>query len=217
MMKLHGYAVSNYTNKIKLILLEKNVEFEEVRSKPERDAEFLKVSVTGKIPALETEKGPMVESQAIAEYLEEVYPEPALLPGDAFEKAWVRQISAVVELFIDQISRKVYVPNTWGREWDKSILPQVTEDLKFYMNALDKLVEPGPYLTGDRMTLADISAFVTLPIVHEIVLPHLEENVFDKITWYDDFMKQMLSVPSAAKVERDRQRMMKILRRKGMK
>jgi glutathione S-transferase len=91
MLTLHGFALSNYCNKVKLALLEKGLAFEEqyvgVKEKVEA---LLAASPLGKIPYLTTERGCLCESQAILEYLESAHPQPPLLPADPFEAAKVR-------------------------------------------------------------------------------------------------------------------------------
>lgn len=57
MLKLHGFAVSNYYNMVKLALLEKGLPFEEVLFVPNQTQQALAISPRGKVPVLETEHG----------------------------------------------------------------------------------------------------------------------------------------------------------------
>ena len=57
MLKLGGFAVSNYYNKIKLVLLEKRIPFEEQLVYPWERAQFLALSPMGKIPFINTVHG----------------------------------------------------------------------------------------------------------------------------------------------------------------
>lgn len=75
MINLCGFAVSNYYNKIKLIMLEKGIDFTEEEVFPSQDEALLIRSPLGKIPFIETEHGCLSESQVILEYLEDAYPE----------------------------------------------------------------------------------------------------------------------------------------------
>ncbi|GAB3099602.1 hypothetical protein GCM10027081_25450 [Cupriavidus yeoncheonensis] len=73
MLKLCGFAASNYYNKVKLALLEKNVPFEEVLAWiGETD---LAATPAGKVPYMITESGSLCESEVINEYLEAAYPQ----------------------------------------------------------------------------------------------------------------------------------------------
>ena len=71
MLYLHGRPRSNYYNAVKVILLEKGIEFEEVLEPAPATEAFLKISPMSKVPALVTEYGPITETIAIIEYLEE--------------------------------------------------------------------------------------------------------------------------------------------------
>ena len=110
MLKLCGFAVSNYYNKVKLSLLEKGIPFEEELVYPSQKEEFRKDSPMGKVPFLRTEHGVLTESQVLTEYIEDLYPEPALYPKDAFERARIRELIEHIELHLElpaDISAKV--------------------------------------------------------------------------------------------------------------
>ena len=99
MLKLCGFSASNYYNKVKLALLEKEIPFEEVEvwtNEVDRA-----VSPMGKVPYLLTERGPLSESAAMLDYIEQQYPAKPLYPSDPFEAAKVRRVEygsyAVVE------------------------------------------------------------------------------------------------------------------------
>ena len=71
MLKLGGFAVSNYYNKVKVALLEKGVPFEEAFCMTSQDEEYRKRSPMGKVPYLEVDGQFLCESQVICEYLED--------------------------------------------------------------------------------------------------------------------------------------------------
>ena len=98
MLKLHGFAISNYYNIVKHAMMIKGIAFEEVFAPPSQEPEMLANSPMGKVPFLETESGILTEASVILEYLEEAYPEVPLYPADAFERARVKQIIKTIEL-----------------------------------------------------------------------------------------------------------------------
>lgn len=77
MLKLRGFPVSNYYNKVKLALLEKGVTFAEEQVNTGQEA-MAAGSPAGKVSFLKTPQGVLCESQAIVEYLEETHPQPPL-------------------------------------------------------------------------------------------------------------------------------------------
>jgi len=90
MLKLGGFAVSNYYNKVKVALLEKGVPFEEELRMTSQETEMLRRSPMGKVPYLDIDGQHLCESQVICEYLEEQYPQTPLYPKDALARARVR-------------------------------------------------------------------------------------------------------------------------------
>ncbi|MCX7171690.1 MAG: glutathione S-transferase N-terminal domain-containing protein, partial [Proteobacteria bacterium] len=90
MLKLCGFSVSNYYNKVKLALLEKAIPFEEEVVYPSQDEAVKKDSPMGKVPFMRTEHGVLTESQVLVEYLEDAYRERPLYPADAFARAKCR-------------------------------------------------------------------------------------------------------------------------------
>ena len=87
MLKLHGSAVSNYYNKVKLALLEKGIPFEEVHcGTKSTDAAVLAASPLAKIPFLTTPQGSLCESQVILDWLEVTPEEERHLKDDRLRR-----------------------------------------------------------------------------------------------------------------------------------
>ena len=92
MLKLCGFTASNYHNKVKFALLEKNIPFEEVIVWPSKEAEHLARSPMGKLPFIDIDGQTITESQVIIDYLEDAYPTTPLYPRDPIAKAHVREL-----------------------------------------------------------------------------------------------------------------------------
>ena len=109
MLRLHGFAFSNYHSLVKVVLLEKCVDFEEVSSYPPADDSYRAKNPTGKFPCLELEDGSFLgESRVILNYLEEAYPSVALLPSDPLERARARELMDVIDLYLELPARRLY-------------------------------------------------------------------------------------------------------------
>ena len=109
MLKLCGFRVSNYHNKVRIVLLEKGIAFEEDATlAPKQTDEYLARSPMGKAPFLELDDGRRLsESQVICEYLEDAYPDRPLLPKDPFERAKVRELVTYMELHMELLARRL--------------------------------------------------------------------------------------------------------------
>ncbi len=165
MIRIHGFAVSNYYNKVKLALLEKGLEFEEVDNRATKDEATLALSPLGKIPFIETAQGPLCESQVIIEYLEDLRPEPALLPADAWQRAKLRELVAFLETHVELTARRLYAQAFFGGKVSDEVIATTRVDLERAIAAFSKLARFGPYLAGEQFSFADCAGLVHLPVV----------------------------------------------------
>lgn len=167
MITLHGSPISNYYNKVKLALLEKGVPFEEklVDLKDKSEA-VLGASPLGKIPYLTTPQGSLCESQVILEWLEAVHPEPPLLPRDPFAAAKVRELATFIDWQLEMAVRQLYGVAFFGAPpLSESNQARIRREVEQKIAGLKRLLKLSPYAAGDSFTLADCSAFNTLPLV----------------------------------------------------
>jgi glutathione S-transferase len=165
MITLCGFALSNYYNKVKMVLLEKGLPFEERYVATGGGEDVLQHSPMGKIPFLLTEQGALSESQAIVNYLEEIAPQPALQPADPWQRAKVQELCTYVELHIELVVRDLYPQAFFGGTVSESTQARVRRQLsERSLPAFRRLAKFSPYLAGDTFTLADVSAYVSLPL-----------------------------------------------------
>ncbi len=160
MINLCGFAVSNYYNKTKLVLLEKEIAFTEEEVFPSQTEALLNRSPLGKIPFIETEYGCLSESQVILEYLEETYPEIALYPADSFERAKCRELIQHLELNVELHARRLYKEALFGGTVSDEVKAEVKERLDIGLKGLARLAKFSPYIAGDSYTAADCVAWL---------------------------------------------------------
>lgn len=164
MIKLYGFPLSNYHNKVKLVLLEKGLAFEEVAVRPGAACTADGKSPMGKVPFIETEQGFLCESQVIVDYLEARHPQPALMPADAWQAAKVREIITFCELHVELCARQLYKQAFFGGTMAAEEIERVRGQLAKNLSAFKVLAQFSPYAAGDSFTLADCSAYITLPL-----------------------------------------------------
>ena len=166
MITLCGFALSNYYNKVKLVLLEKGINFEEELVHPRSiDDAARAASPLGKVPFIRTSQGSLCESQVIVEYLEALQPTPALLPADAFEAAKVLELQTFIDLHLELTARELYGLAFFGGTLSEAHQARVREKLVRHIAGFKTLARFAPYVAGAQFTLADCSAWVSLPIV----------------------------------------------------
>ncbi len=100
MIRLHGYWRSTASYRVRIALNLKDVDYEQathdLRTGAHGADAYREIAPQGLVPALETDGGTFTQSTAIMEWLEEVYPDPPLLPADPPGRAQVRAMVALV-------------------------------------------------------------------------------------------------------------------------
>lgn len=203
MLKLCGFAASNYYNKVKLVLLEKNVPFEECVTLATPKAEILAKSPLGKVPYLETEDGTLAESQVLVNYIEARYPQPALLPADPFGAAKVQELIMFMELHLELVVRELYGAAFFGGTVSDSTKERVRKQLAKNIPALAQLMKFSPYIAGDEFTLADCVAVCHLPLAMSATKKIYGEDLLASLP-VKDYLKRMGERPTVAKINADR-------------
>lgn len=157
MLKLYGFAASNYFNMVKLALLEKGIAYEVVPFHGCQNPAILAVSPRGKVPALETEQGFLSETDAILDYLEETQCGPALLPRDPFARAQVRAMAKEIELYIELPARLCYAEVIFGgRPTPEALKRKAERDMIKGFSTLSRRAKFAPYVMGEQFTVADL-------------------------------------------------------------
>lgn len=156
MLKLYGFAVSNYYNMVKLALLEKGVPFEEVPFFAQQTPEALAISPRGKVPVLGVEQGFVNETSVILEYIEQTQPGPKLLPVDPFERAHVLALAKEIELYIELPARACYPQAFFGMPVPDAIKEKAKAELLQGIASLARHGKFAPYVAGESLSIADI-------------------------------------------------------------
>lgn len=188
-LRLHGHPVSNYFNAVRGALIEKGVAFEVVVEGARQDDAFLARSAMGKIPYLETPHGCIAETVAILDYLEEAGGGIALLPGDPFARAKVRQVVNIVQVYVEAPLRTLFPGVFMGSSNAPGTIAAARLVLDRAMRALGHLAEPNPFLLGETLTIADLFAFYTFDIGERVARFSWDSSLLDQVPglrgWFD--------------------------------
>ncbi len=205
-LKLCGFSLSNYYCKLKLQLLEKGVPFEEeVVWAGNTHPKLMGRSPMGKVPFIETENGALSESFAIAEYIEQRWPDPPMLPSDPFAAAKVRELILYLELHIELVARELYREAFFGGQASEETKDRVRQLLPKGVAGFARLASFSPYVAGDRIGLADFAAAIHLPLAASACRKVLGEDlVTPALPQLEAYMALMLARPSMQKVNADR-------------
>jgi glutathione S-transferase len=151
--------VCPFAQRSRMALLEKGVDFDlteiDLRNKPDW---FLKVSPYGKVPVLRHDGNVVYESAVINEYIEEVFPDPPLMPRDPARRAQAR-------IWIDHCNTR-FVPTFYklllAQDADRrdELRDKLEAELRFMeRHGLDKMSGDGPFWMGANVSLVDLTYY----------------------------------------------------------
>ncbi len=170
-MKLYDNIHANAPIRVRIVLLLKNIPFERIpvgfssernRTNP---TSYDALNPQGMVPVLADENFVIWQSLAIAEYLDELFPTPPLLPADSRGKAHVRSLALMIACDAQPLAnfrvrefliREFGLPDAemlrWVRHW-------LAESLTDYETAIVRHSTPGRFSYGNSPTLADVYLF----------------------------------------------------------
>lgn len=216
MIKLAGFALSNYYNKVKLVMLEKGIPFEEVLVWTNKSAELLEKSPLGKIPYIDTEQGALCESQVIVDYLEQCYPQIPLLPADPFSASKLKELITVIELHLELVARELYAEAFFGGKATEETKTRTYKLLKRNVTAFARLAKFSPYVGGTEFSLADCAALVHLPLIAIASKSVLGEDVLAGLP-VRDYLALLAQRPHVQRVNADRKANQELMAKQGTK
>lgn len=166
-LELFTYCKSSATYRVRIALNYKGIDYEPHYVDLLKDGgdnfklEYLDINPQGLIPTLIHNGQAIHQSVAILEFLEETFPEPALLPEDPHDRAYCRAIAQMIACEIHPLNNLrvlAYIENELGHkpeeklQWYRHWLAEGFNAIESY---LVKHRKHGPYCLGDTPTIAD--------------------------------------------------------------
>src|ERR1700678_2102948 len=166
MRVLYHLPLSAFSRKVRLVLSERRLPFELKLEKPwERRPEYLEMNPAGTVPTLVEENGLAIpDSNVICEYLEEAYPDGALMGRTLAERVEVRRLIAWFDgRFSLEVTRNLvgekYIKRLAARgQPDVAAIRAGYANLKVHLGYLGWLAETRKWLAGNTLSLADFAA-----------------------------------------------------------
>jgi maleylacetoacetate isomerase len=200
-LRLYSYWRSSAAYRVRIALNLKGLAFETVAKHllrdggEQRQAGYLELNPQGLIPALEDDGFVVSQSLAICEYLEERYPTPPLLPADAHARATVRAMTLAVACDIHPLNNlrvMEYVRDKFnadpGGDWYRTWIQRG-------FAACEAYASDGPYVVGDKVTLADA---LLVPQMYNARRFKVPLEAFPKLTRIVDNCNELLAFRDAA-------------------
>jgi maleylacetoacetate isomerase len=205
-MILYGFPMSSASYRVRIALALKGIEVttvtKQLRRGEQRAKDFLEINPQGFVPVLSLDDGQALpQSLAIIEYLDEVYPQPPLLPAAPIERARVRALSLLIACDIHPLNNLRVLQylegslgeaqsarDTWYRHWIEAGFEALEE-------ALGRDPARGRFCYGDAPSLADVCL---VPQVFNARRYSVDLVPFPRIVAIDAACREIAAFASAA-------------------
>ena len=218
MLTLYSAPQSTCSQKVRLALAEKGLDYETRHVALDRSENladwYLALNPNGVVPTLVHDGVVVIDSSVITEYLEDVFPSPALRPAApgplAHMRAWRAFIDEVPTPAIRPPSFNAFLvqrfaaldPATFeaaacarplrkhfyrrmGRDgFDAEAIAEALDELRLTLDRMDRALADGPWVCGEMFTLADISLTPTIVRMEDLELAHLWADLPRVADWY---------------------------------
>ena len=155
MIKLYSIPPSLYSAKTRLVLRAKGLEWTDVLPPGGYGSdEYKQIVPAGTLPAIDHDGFVLTESEAINEYLNEVWPDPAMLPADPRHRAQARALSRFHDTRLEPALRAIF-PHVAPERRDLAFVKTQTQLLEERLAQLARIITPSPLLFGEQLSLAD--------------------------------------------------------------
>lgn len=189
-LRLHHFPICPYCRKLRLALAEKGLEAELEAHEPwRREDRLISMNAAAEVPVLEIDGLVLAESVAIAEYLEERFPEVSLGGSDSASRAEVRRLM----LWFDTKFAREVTDLVWRQKLifrlkrsgapNTAALRAGQENVRGHLDYIAYLTQQRNWLAGDRLTLADLTAAAHLSVLDYLGDVPWEANAEAK-EWY---------------------------------
>lgn len=162
-MKLYSFFRSSASYRVRIALALKGLNYETVsipmRDNSHRSESYRKINPQQRLPTLELDDGTkLIQSLAIIDYLDAIYPEPRLIPEEPLARARVQAVAQIIGCDIHPLNNsgtRTVLTSMFGAD-EKSLDSWTAYWIREGFGAIDRLLEPGPYAFGVTVTLADL-------------------------------------------------------------
>jgi glutathione S-transferase len=176
-MKLYSWDLSPYSARVRMQIYAKGLTGITIEKPPTYGTpKFYEDHPLGRVPLLEIDDEAIAESAVIAEYLEEIHPEPSLLGATPRENAHIRTLARIGDIyllnnaFMLAVQTRVLAAKTPVTEGNERIIALLGGHLASGTKALDRMIGRDGFACLGRVTLADC-ALVPALFFLEYALP----------------------------------------------
>jgi len=198
MMRLYHFPTSTNSRKVRIALIEKELEFERVKidlsKKEHKNPDYLKIHPFGQVPALDDHGFIVYDSTIINEYLEDEYPHPPLMPEDSEGRARARMMEDFRDNhfnppFLELVYEVAYKTE---QERDVGVIERSRVKIIGCFDRIEEELDGREYLAG-TFSLADIAFMPNNALIERFNIP-VDPKFKNMLAW----MVRLKSRPSFA-------------------
>lgn len=154
-LELYTTGLSPFCRTVELQLAMKGIAYSPNLPSREfvRGGGFKDLNPLGKVPVLVIDGVAVPESQVLCELIEELYPDPPLLPADPMDRCRVRLLVRIADLYI--VGPSAQLLNNEPGERGAGLAASCINSIERGVAALEHWLVPGPYATGEARSIAD--------------------------------------------------------------
>lgn len=222
-LELYNAGVSTCSQRVRFVLAQKGLSYSDMRIRLERGEhlapEYLAINPNGLVPALVHNGRAIVDSSVINEYLEELFPEVALIPKDPYERAqmraWVQYLDEVMtpairypsfqkffggglramepeqrQAFASRLPLRKHFALEMGAEgFPKNKLDDAMERISQALQRMEVALGKTQWIAHDNLTLADIAMMPSIVRLEDLGLDALWAEMPNVTDWYTRLQK----------------------------
>lgn len=205
MITLYGSPISPFYNKVKIALIEKGVNYEEVLAPPSQEEPFLAKSPMGKIPYVEVNGHPIAESAVILEWLEDAYPTASLLPPTPNGRARARELATLLDQYAFGSCKPLIDHLLFQAPLSEDSRGAALAGIERALAAMvRRRASESTWLAGDCFGYADISATAILPALSFASRRLGSQDLVAQLPGLPAYLDQLRQRPSVARAWADR-------------
>jgi glutathione S-transferase len=172
---VHGIPGSPFLRGVEITLKEKGADYRLRAMSPAdmKTPEHLEMHPFGRIPIFEQDDFRLYETQAIIRYIDEIFPNPPLTPGNTRERARMNQVIGVIEWYFFPKAaapiafNRIIGPKLLGLPSDEAAIAEAMPMARTCFAEFDRLLGDKPYFTGSGVSLADIMLAAQLDLFRD--------------------------------------------------
>lgn len=206
-MELYSYWRSSAAYRVRIALNFKQLEADQkyvhlVKDGGEQNSQnYRRLNPQGRVPTLVYDGMPITQSMAILEFLEEIHPNPPLLPEDTMDRAWVRSLANVVACDIHPLNNLGvlnYLKEEFGADDDaktKWYRHWIVQGFTALEERMSNDARTSDFCYGKKVTLADICL---VPQVYNAERFNVDVSAFPTIQHITDNCRKLEEFERAA-------------------